>query len=101
MLRTKSIESHQFNWWYKITKSFRSKQYFQEKGKEMHLLTTLAGYLWSCQFSPASKLDCTWKIEHKSKTQKYGKLSVGYFQQHNQAAPLSYIPTQKKKFQQT
>ena len=30
-------------------------------------------------------------IEHWNKIQKHGRLPVGYIEQHNQAAPLSYI----------
>lgn len=55
---------------------------------------------WSSQSCPASTQDYTWKIEQKSKNQRYDMSSVTHTVQHNQAAPLSYNPSQignKKK----
>lgn len=62
------------------------------EGKNFDCLpTSLPDHLWSNQFSLASRLGCTLKIEHKNKTQTHDMLSVGHIQQHIQAAPLSYI----------
>lgn len=62
----------------------------QYRKAERPLPTVLPSCSQSCLLLLASTQGHTWKIEHKNRTHKYGRLLVDCFPLHNQAAPLSY-----------